>query len=525
MSADTINQLPEPPEGFTDRETRIWKEYGLNLISEGALRKSNLKDLENLIYWESHKKTTLQNLNGDFTEEQLILLKGGRLKLHTSVLLSNYKAVQDEINELRLEFGLHAESPQYISNTPVIPDEAYRNLPELLKNCCEHIGNSRKKDTFLLYSLPVLAFHLENVRFEHSEGIFGPAIKSVVLNLHGTVNSFARKSIDLASVLEKQSMKSEHTLKYPVTSSSADVDSVKKVVAANRGKAILFDEKYTLMRNSTDQQTELFRNLVASSFREKQVILPKANDENVTVKPRLCMSQCASFDDLKEIVELYGEEYLNYFLFYLHDQSPDWESARPSQKSTQFLKGIRTLSEEMYRLNAMCKNREQTLMVDLQESHWQMIDDTFQEKISIIEELGLMQQLNGMLLNSSIYVVKIAVLFRIMRSMEEHTDIGKINTIKTRDEDLVASLWIIDTLMKHSIRIYQNLPVMEENVRGDRYYQFYDVLPILFDTSQALDIASKISIPTRTANRYLSTYLESSFLSKLRKGVYYKRDL
>lgn len=525
MSTHIIDQLPDPPEYFTEAEIQIWEEYGSNLISKGVLRQYHMKDLENLVFWESHKRTTLLNLNGEFTSKQLTLLKGGRLKLHSSILLSNYTAIQDEINELRFEFGLHAESPQYISNTPVIPDEAYRNLPEMLRDCCAGIDNSRKKDTFLLYSLPVLAFHLDNVLFEHSEGVFSPTIKTIVLNTHGTIQSFARKTLDLASILEKQSMGSENQLNDPIVSSSADLESVKKIVVANHGKAMLFDERYKGNRSGKDHHSQLFRNLIAGSFNEKEVNLSKNDDETMIVTPKICMSQCASVDELKEIVELYGEDILNYFLFYLYDQSPDWESARPTRESHQFLHDINRFSEEMYRLYTLCMKREHPLMVDLTDSQWQMIDDTFREKVSIIEELGLMQQLNGMLLNSSVYVVKIAVLFRMIRSINQEADLKNIETIKAQDEDVVASLWIIDTLLKHSIRIYQNLPVMKENVRGDRYYRFYDILPVVFDTSQALEVASKISIPARTANRYLSTYLESNYLSKLRKGVYYKREM
>jgi len=320
-------------------------------------------------------------------------------------------------------------------------------------------------------------------------------------------------------------MRNDNVLKHPIISSSADLSSVYKIMVANKGKAILFDEKYRLIRSGKDYQTEVFRNLVVNSFREKQVSLPNDQNEKVTVIPKLCMSQCASIDDLKDIVELFGEEYLNYFLFYLHDESPDWESARPTDESRQLLQEIEALSGEMYRLNKMCMNREQSLMVDLTYSQWQMIDDTFQEKISIIEDLGLVQQLNGMLVHLSVYVVKMAVLFRMIRSLEEETDVQNAETLTARDEDVVASLWIIDTLLKHSVRIYQNLPAMKENIRGDRYTRFYDVLPIIFDTSQALDFASKISLPARTANRYLSTYLENNYLNKLRKGVYYKREL
>jgi len=520
-----MDQLPKPPANFTNEEIKIWKETGTHLIQKGLLKENNIKVLESLTYWEFQKSKTLNNLNGELTEDQQDLLRGGRLNLHSSVLLSHYKAIQNEINELRSGLGLKPESPQYISNTPLIPDEAYQHLPKLLNDCCIPIKDQRQKDTFLLYSLPVLAFHLSGVRFEHAEGIFSPAMKSFILSPNGTVGKFARKSGDLAAVLEEQILKGNTEFKPPVMLPSSDVTSVIKSVAANRGKVLLFDEKHYVPGNNKNQHGKLYRQLVGKSFKEKPVALPKENDETIVIKPTMCMSVCGSIDDLQGIVEMFEEQYLDNFLFYLHDQTPDWESVRPTSGTKQFLENIDVLSGQMFQLFEMCEQQENSLLVELEDPHWQMIDDTFREKTAIIEELGLMQQLHGMLRNSSIYVVKIAVLFRMMRLAEEGTVIENMKHIKTQDEDLIASLWLIDTLMKHAIRIYQNLPVMKENVRGDRYHRFYNVLPIIFDTSQALEVASRISIPSRTANRYLSTFLESNFLNKLRKGVYYKREV
>ncbi len=523
MTPEIIKQLPLPPENFSDEEIRIWQKTGQKLIQKKALRDDNVVYLETLVFWEARKNKTLENLNGVFTQSQLELLEGGRVNLHPSVLLSNYKAIQDEINDLRLEFGLKPESPQYISNTPVIPKEAYLNLPELLRNCCSNIEDQRDKDTFLLFSLPVLAYHLTGVRFEHADGIFSPSMKSFVLNPNGTVNKYARKATELATELNKQTFKGNTNLKSPAASSLADVKSLNKNLAANNGKILIFDEIRGLFSNKELLRSKIYSEIVKNSFRERLVRLHTEYDESFIITPSACISVCGTLDDLKTVAELFGEQHLTNYLFYLHDNNSGWESIRPTAETKQLAEDISTLSGVMYRLYTMCENRVNSLQVELEDSHWQMIDETFQEKTAIIEDLGLMQPLNGMVRNSSIYVLKLASVFRLIRSAQEGINIEKIDSVKTRDEDLAAALWLVDTLMKHAVRIYQNLPVMHEDVKGDRYHRFYSLLPIIFDTSQALDIASKISIPKRTANRYLSAYLENSFLRKLRKGVYYKK--
>jgi len=517
-----LKKVPIPSDHYSEEEIRAWHRIGSKLIHEEVLSEENVKHLESWVFWETRKNKTLENLTGIFTQSQLEILEGARVKLLPSVLLSNYKAIQDEINELRLELGLKPESPQYISNTPVIPDEAYQNLPELLKNCCSHIESQRDKDMFLLYSLPVLAFHLTGVCIEHSDGVFSPSIKSFVLHPNGTVNKYARKSIGLATELNNQVLNGNTSLKYPLALSLADMKLLNKSLAANKGKVLIFEETGGLFSNIELLRSSIFSEVVENSFKERPVRLHAGNEENFIITPSACISICGELNDLKTAAELFGEQHLTNYLFYLHDDNSGWESIRPTAQTRKLTEDISTLSNVMYRLYVMCENRANTLQVELEDSHWQMIDETFQEKAAIIGDLGLKQPISGMIQNSSIYVLKFAAIFRLIRSAQEGTNIEKIDSIKTRDEDLTAALWLVDTLMKHAVRIYQNLPAMQENVKGDRYHRFYNLLPIIFDTSRALEIASRISLPKRTANRYLLAYLENSFLWKLRKGVYHK---
>jgi len=164
MSEEILSDLPKPPEHLSDYAVDVWYKTGIQILKRGRLTQNNLVNLEEICFWEEQKRQIRENLQGRYTTHQMELGSGNISSVNTSVLLTNFKAVQDEINDLRGMFGLKSELPEHISNTPEIPDEVFEYLPDDLRACCDLIDDKRSRDTFLVMALPVLAFHIKNVR-------------------------------------------------------------------------------------------------------------------------------------------------------------------------------------------------------------------------------------------------------------------------------------------------------------------------------------------------------------------------
>lgn len=525
MSSNLVRDLPSPPLYFSEQEIQIWRSTGKKLIEKKVLRKGNLNYFYDLIFWKFRKKIIEENLAGNYSKHQYSLMGNTPLKLTTQGLLLNYKAVQDELNELRKEFGLESQSPQYISNTPLIPDEVYQNLPEGLKKCCQKIHDFRSKDTFLLYSLPVLASHLTGIFFEHADGIFNPSLKNIILNPSGILSRTAGKAVGFSMVLSEKLLERNAGFVFPQSYVQTDLKAFITKLIANKGNVLILDESANLQSLNELPESSIFCDIVEHSFKEKPLRLTLSNDNYHIIRPAANISLCASIDDIKKLSLLFGEQHLTNYLFYIYDQQTVWESARPGADSQDLSEEIHKLSAQVSVLHEICSNRNFNMEIKLQNSHWQMIDETFMEKTALIDEAGFNQSLNKMVRNSSVYTLKLISVFRLLRSIEQKEDIRTLHDIFAKDEDVIAALWLVDTLMKHAFRIYQNLPIMQkEDRKGDRYHRFYNVLPIIFNTAEAIEIASRVSIPKRTANRYLTNYLKENILKKLRKGVYYKQS-
>ena len=525
MEDDLLVDLPKPPEHFSDAAVDSWYKTGITLIRSERLRESNLNHLEEICYWEDYKNRIRENLQGRFTEHQLEMTSGNIGSINTSVLLANYKAIQDEINELRSIFGLKPELPEHISNTPELPSEVFDHLPSLLRECCELIENVRNRDCFLIMSLPVLALHLTNVRFEVADGTFTPNIFTYIVKSHSGIDRYPKKALDLSSVLQNRALEGEAgSFVKPVIELKSSSKNIQKDIFQNKGKGLIFEEYMQVAAGMGSFDYHLFSKLIEKSNSQKPISLSLENDQTRVLIPELSAALNGTMKEVKTFVENMGEGHLTNYSFYLFESEGEWKSSRPTTRSKQFNQKTDLFSGKLYELYELLLKKSSPIYIEPTGEQWQMIDDTFSEKMNLIEELDLTQNLQIANEKAVINTLKLASLFTITRVyLDQQIDLNSVDVLSPNDHDMIAALWLTDTFMKHAIRLYQNLPVMrKESYRGNRFNRFFGTLPAIFDTSEAVEVASMLSIPDRTANRYLSELLEKNKLIKLRRGVYKK---
>jgi len=215
---------------------------------------------------------------------------------------------------------------------------------------------------------------------------------------------------------------------------------------------------------------------------------------------------------------------LSSFLVYCGKNETAWQSHRPDAISRALNAQLEELKNFLSGLNDALLTRDDPLILELTDNQWQMIDDTFAEKMEIIEELALPSELKKANYKAAIYTLKLTLIFSAIRWFDNDPDkITSRDYIVPDDNDVIASLWIADTCLKHAIRAFEQLPVaVQPDAKGNRYHRFYNVLPPAFETSDAVELAGKMNIATRTAKRYLNTLIKENMLRRVRKGEYEK---
>lgn len=516
-----FTELPDPPKDLSGNAAEVWNDLGTTLLEKGKLTKGNLDIFSDLCFWEDQKFEAMLQLQGNPSKP--ISENGGKPK--ATLLLSNIRAIQNEINRRRTLLGLEPKKPEDISNTPLIPDEVYHHLPAQIRNCCRYIDQKRYRDSFLVLSLPVMASHLRNVLVDHADGYYAPDQFVFVINDKNLPNRYIKKAAEIGSVLNKHFLKKTGKGYQALTFSlQSDKERFQQAFYQNNGKGLIFETNLENALKSDFLETGFYSYITQKALAHEPVTV-NINQQNKFIEHlSLSVGLYGSFEQVENISELIGKENITGYSLYAFEDAGGWQSHQPTVQSRKLNEAVEQASEKNYLLFNALNKREKPLKVDLKHEQWQMIDETFAEKMEIIEELKLPRMVQAANQHSAVTTLKLAALFSVLRNFAIDPDsITDVKSISPSESDMIAALWLSDTFIKHAIRLYQYLPVSDtQSIKGERFDRFYAILPAKFKASKALKIAEKLSIPERSARRYLSSFVKEKKLRRLKKGVYQK---
>jgi hypothetical protein len=90
-----------------------------------------------------------------------------------------------------------------------------------------------------------------------------------------------------------------------------------------------------------------------------------------------------------------------------------------------------------------------------------------------------------------------------------------------RDSDFQRMLSMIRVLVRHSSHVFSQLPEIKKSARPkDRKEQFLEMLPEKFTRSAYLELAKSLSIPDKTADRYINMFCDKGLIFREQHGIY-----
>ncbi len=127
---------------------------------------------------------------------------------------------------------------------------------------------------------------------------------------------------------------------------------------------------------------------------------------------------------------------------------------------------------------------------------------------------------------------RMALVLTVVRHEGRHPIIDPLSrSMVCLDVDFKIAMAIVNALINHTGYVYTNLmghenEVVRANVKASpQEKQFYEQLPSTFLTAEARDIATRLGIPWRTAERYLGNYVSKYHLiDRVGIGHYQKRQ-
>ena len=112
---------------------------------------------------------------------------------------------------------------------------------------------------------------------------------------------------------------------------------------------------------------------------------------------------------------------------------------------------------------------------------------------------------------------RICMIFSALRILETGDNSNKMIC---EQRDFQATLDIIKVLVKHSSKVFGELPEEARPTRMNRKEKFLHALPKRFHRQKYLEIAKGLNTPAKTAEGYMTSFIKSNLIHREQQGNY-----
>jgi len=441
----------------------------------------------------------------------------------------------------------------YLKNTPIIPDEIYNQLPELLKSGALVFSDHRERDVFLTGALSILSGCLPNVKGIYAQQIVYPNLFSFVIApaasgkgalkfakaladkhheelLKSSKEEQDRHEIDMNEYKARQRIKKKNepdeippvqppfrVVFIPANSSYAKILTH---LEQNQGEGIICETEADTMGNVLKQEWGGYSDMLRKAFHHERISSSKkTNNEYIEVnEPRLSVALSGTPNQVTGLIASAEDGLFSRFMFYAFKAEQKWRSVSPYTNNINLTEHFKSLSENVYDLVLFLS--QSPTFVDLSQKQWENLDancdlwlndvKTFvgEDAGSIVKRLGLM-------------LYRMAIIFTVLRKFQNRDYSERI--VCTID-DYDTALNLAALYLQHSLLMFNNLPKQNTNTvfrSGDNKLQFYNALPSEFKRAEAIELGKNHNLSPRSVDKLLKNLL-GQYLSQTAYGIYSK---
>ena len=433
---------------------------------------------------------------------------------------------------------------------PTIPDEVFDTLPQFLQQVVNPASSQEEKDILLLGAITAFSacfpklFGIYDQRKVFSNlylFVTAPAsagkgrlnqIKYLVDPVHKLKREHAKVlrqqfNTEMATYninkgkdenLEKPNKPPERMLFIPANNS---VTGVYQLISDNEGRGLIFETEGDTLAQAFKSDYGNYSDGFRKAFHHETISYYRRTDREYVDIEKPCLSTVLSGTPKQVVTLIPNAEngLFSRFMFYYMNIKPAWKNVFQNSHNNGLDEYYKQLGVEFLELYKTLRNNpeiEVRLILSQQErfnSFFESLQAKYinlqpEEYIATIRRLGLIS-------------FRLMMLFTVFRIMED----GDVNAVKEcEDVDFDNVLTIISILVKHSSKVYNDLPIEQKAVkRLNRKERFLESLPKQFNRQEYLDLATKQNIPHKTAEGYIAKFVEAGLIHREAHNKYLNR--
>lgn len=452
-----------------------------------------------------------------------------------------------KIKQDKIEVTDVVEEPK--QEMPTFPEGLFQSIPEFLKEVVYPASSNEERDIMLLGALTAFSACFPNLYGIYDERkvysnlylfITAPAsagkgklnqIKQLVTPIHKLHREQAKTlkhqfDSEMATYnmnkgknenIEKPSKPPERMLFIPANNS---VTGVYQLISDNKGKGLMFETEGDTLAQAFKSDYGNYSDGFRKAFHHETISYYRRTDREYVDIENPCLSTVLSGTP-KQIAALVPNAengLFSRFIFYYMNIKPVWKDVFAKRAAVGLEEHYENLGREFLGLYKTLKNNP-PIQVLLSTKQQQKFNEFFaalqtkyislqpEEYIATVRRLGLI-------------AFRIAMLFTALRIMED----GDVNKVKEcEDADFNNALAMIEVLIKHSSKVFNDLPVEPKaQKRLNKKERFLEQLAIKFTRPDYLEVADKLKIPHKTAEGYITNFVKTGLVHRDAHGKYEK---
>ncbi|MCK0131441.1 DUF3987 domain-containing protein [Flavobacteriaceae bacterium F08102] len=424
---------------------------------------------------------------------------------------------------------------------PIIPTTVYNNIPTFLKQIVQPSSSNEERDILLLGALTAFSacfpklFGIYDQRkvfsnlylFVTAPASAGKGRLNQIKNLVNPVHKQQREQskilkqqyqAQMASynmnkgkneTIEKPNKPPERMLFIPANNS---VTGVYQLISDNEGRGLIFETEGDTLAQAFKSDYGNYSDGFRKAFHHETISYYRRTDREYVDIEKPCLSAVLSGTpkQIQTLVPSAENGLFSRFIFYYMNIKPTWKNVFQNNITNGLDQYYEQLGKEFFGLYKTLKNNPdiEIRLTTEQQQKFNAFFEKLQTKylnlqpddyIATVRRLGLI-------------AFRIIMLFSAFRIMED----GDVNQVRhCEDIDFENTLKIISVLVKHSSKVFNDLPIEQKQVkRANRKERFLEELPYQFSRQDYLNIADKNKIPHKTAEGYITKFVDAGLIHR-----------
>ena len=442
----------------------------------------------------------------------------------------------------KLQFSKTATFDFESLQSPLIGDEIYNNLPQVLKEACSHFNN-RERDVFLIASITVLSGYFSNVKGTHDKKLVYPNLYSFIIANAASGKSAAKYAKVFGKNYHHELRKSSQELMKEYKKAKSEYDKSKKSnktenieepekpnqlmffvpgdtseaslighIGENEGKGCVFETEADTISGANKQEWGGFSPVLRKNFHHEDISRTRKTDDEFTEisNSRFSFLTTGTPNQVNGLIPNSEDGLYSRFLFYVFSIPYEWRTTYTQEIGDSMDVILYKLGESFYTNQKNDKEKR----FSLTPKQGNKLDDTFKSILKNMKNDDCQEEAVSVLYRHGLMTYKIAMTLSAIESNDD------LITCSDKVFDLSINL-ITDVFLGNSLEQLKRMSNSNINSRS-KQISFLKALPIDFERKEAVSVAKKIGIPQRSADNYLKILVQQGKIIKQTHGSYRK---